>query len=134
MTELTSRSDVKAVEQSLRGGWEIPERAFADLPARLIEIIVSREDGGNSGPYVYSSRMRLSAIRCLTMMHGQNLAANPAPQEVRVSQSFEFDMSVAESMSRDEMEAVSRALGITNGKHEGNGRHNGNGQHPAADS
>ena len=31
------------VEQAIRNGWDLPERTLADLPARLLEIIVSRD-------------------------------------------------------------------------------------------
>ena len=124
MIALTKRSDVRQLETAVRHQWDIPDKTFADLPARLLEIVAARDEDGS---YQYGHRLRLSAIRCLIVMQGQNLAANPAPQELHVSQSFAFDMATAATMSRDEMATVTRALGLTNG------RHNGNGEQPTAD-
>jgi hypothetical protein len=131
MIELTRRSDVRMVEQAIRNGWDLPERTLADLPARLLEIIVSRDGEGTDAPYRYSTRQRLAAIRCVLTMNGQNIAANPAPQQLdlNVNGQFAFDMEVASTMTREEMAQVSEAMKIVgrNG-HNGNGSgHNGNG-------
>ena len=127
-----SRSDLKTLERGLRDRWDFPEETFRAIPRLMAEIIGKRYPAGHAmaGEYVSSRREQIAAARVLAVMHGQNIAADPPPQEVRVSQSFEFDMSVASNMSRDEMAAVTRALGISNGRHNGNG----NGRHAAADS
>jgi hypothetical protein len=130
--EDVSRSDLKTLERGLRERWDFPEETFRAIPRLMAEIIGKRYPAGHSqaGEYVSSRREQISAARVLAVMHGQNIAADPPPQELRVSQTFEFDMSVASTMSREDMAAVTRALGITNGRHDGNG----NGQHPAADA
>ena len=120
MIDLTRRSDLRTVEQSLANNWDIPEKAYADLPARLIEIIVSRED--STGPYIYGDRLRLSAMRCLIMMQGQLIAAQPQQLDLNVNGQFAFDMEVASTLTREEMAQVSEAMKIV-----GRNGHNGNG-------
>jgi hypothetical protein len=120
--DITKRSQLKTVEQALRHNWDIPTKAYADLPARLLEIIVSK----NGDDYTYGDRLRLSAIRCLIMMQGQLIASQPQQVDLNVSGSFGFDRETADTMSREDMEKVTEAFRlIDNGG--SNGRHNGNG-------
>jgi len=126
MIDLTKRSDMRKVEQAIRNNWQIPEQAFADLPARLLEIVASREGGTADGTYLYPHRLRLSAIRCLVMMQGQVIAAQPQQLDVSVNGTFEFDMATASTMTREEMATVSEAFKLLDGRHNGNGR-NGSG-------
>ncbi len=126
MIDITKRSEMKTVEQALRHNWDIPARTYADLPARLLEIVVSRDGGGTAGPYLYGDRLRLSAIRCLIMMQGQLIAAQPQQLDLNVSGSFAFDMETASTMSREEMAQVTEAFQLID-QGGSNGRHNGNG-------
>ena len=114
------------VEQAIRNGWDLPERTLADLPARLLEIIVSRDGEGTDAPYRYSTRQRLAAIRCVLTMNAQNIAANPAPQQLdlNVNGQFAFDMAVAAPRTREARAQGSDAMKI--GGRNGSG-HNGNG-------
>jgi hypothetical protein len=122
MADLLTRSDVQMIEKSVRHNWDIPTKAYADLPARLLEIIVSK----NGDDYTHGDRMRLSAIRCLIMMQGQLIAAQPQKVDLNVTGSFAFDMETASTMSREEMAQVTEAFRLID--HGGsNGRHNGNG-------
>jgi len=124
------RGDLKTLEQGLRQGWDFPEETFRAIPRLMVEIIGRRHPDGHAqaGQYVSTRREQISAARVLAVMHGQNLLANPAPQQVNINGSFGFDLSVAEQMSREEMAAVTRVLGVSS-----NGRHNGNGEHPSAE-
>jgi hypothetical protein len=133
MIDLTKRSDVKLIEQSLRNNWDIPDRAYADLPARLIEIVVSREAGGSAGPYLYGDRLRLSAIRCLIMMQGQLVAAAPQQVDLNINGHFAFDMETASTLSREEMSKVTDAFRLLDNGGS-NGRRNGNGSDPRTDT
>jgi hypothetical protein len=126
MADLLTREDVQLIEQSVRHNWDIPDGAYRDLPARLLEIVLTKAGDGDDSQYTYPARMRLSAIRCLIMMQGQLIAAQPQQVDLNVSGSFAFDMETASTMSREEMAQVTEAFRlIDNGG--SNGRRNGNG-------
>ena len=123
MIQLERQGDVRIVEQSIRNNWKLPEKAMADLPARLLEIVLARDGDPQSGPYVHPTRMRLSAMRCLLMMNQQNILANPMPQQldVNVNGHFAFDMDTASEMSREDMAKVADAMRLLSNGRNGNG-------------
>ena len=61
---ISSRSDLKRIEQALRNNWEMPEQVFRSLPDQLVNIVT------NGSP-----REQIAAARVLVAMHAQNTAA-----------------------------------------------------------
>ena len=63
--ERTPGKDLKLIQAAIRKGWIIPERAYAELPAEMLEIALDK---------MRDDRPRIAAAKVLTTMFQQ---ANP---------------------------------------------------------
>lgn len=86
---MTSVHDVRMVGRLANyASWEIPKKAFAEIPAELHRLAVHAE----------KPRLRISAARVLGQLHGQNVSAATRVESITLTrQQHELEQAVIDA-------------------------------------
>ncbi len=76
ISDRTTSSDLRLIQQAIRNRWDIPEHVLAQLPGAMAMIALSE---------AHDDRARINAAKVLVSMNGQNAASESKTVNVTIS-------------------------------------------------
>lgn len=113
-----ARSDVRMIERAVRERWIMPEGAFTDLPAAMLEIVTKESikvlDREGVAVEIDNDREKIAAARVLAVLEAQNQADEHHSDKLHQDDKhLAVDMVAAlAQQSREQKEALIRRAGL----------------------